>query len=83
MKHAVKPLLVILSAVGLCSCESLPSTDPFDRDVFVSRGGFVGRGGFVPSRDQALYGAYNERLNEVGVGSGNIEKMNAFYSSNW
>jgi hypothetical protein len=80
MKYAVKPLLVILGAVGLCSCESLPSTDPFDRG-FVS--GFGGRGGFVPSRDQALYDAYNERLSEVSVGSGNIEKMNAFYSSNW
>jgi hypothetical protein len=82
MKCAVKPLLVILGAVGLCSCESLPSTDPFG-DAFVTRGGFIGRGGFVPSRDQGLYDAYNERLNEVGVGSGNIEKMNTFYSSNW
>ena len=81
MKYAVKPLLVILGAVGLCSCESLPSTDSFDRGGFVS--GFGGRGGFVPLRDQGLYDAYNERLNEVGVGSGNIEKMNAFYSSNW
>jgi hypothetical protein len=81
MKYAVKPLLAILAAAGLCSCESLPSTDSFDRGGFVS--GFGVRGGFVPSRDQGLYDAYNERLSEVSVGSGNVERMNAYYSSNW
>jgi hypothetical protein len=71
MKYAVKTLLTILGAVGLCSCESLPFSDPFDR------------GGYIPSRNQAIYDTYNRRLSELGADAGNIEKMNAFYSSNW
>lgn len=71
MKYAVKSLLAILGVVGLCSCESLPYTDPFDR------------GGYVPSRNQALYDLYNARLGEVSAGVGNIERMNALYSPGW
>ena len=71
MKYAAKTLLTILGAVGLCSCESLPSTDPFDQ------------GEYVPSRNEALYHAYSEWRSELGNDVGNIKKMNAFYSPNW
>jgi hypothetical protein len=71
MKYAVKTLLTILGVVGLCSCESLPVGDPFDQ------------GEYVPSRDQALYHAYNGWRGELGEDVGNIKKMNTFYSSNW
>ena len=77
MKYAAKTLLTILGAVGLCSCESLPFNDPFDQ------AGFVDRGGFVPSRNQAIYDAYNSRLSAVGADVGNIQRMNAYYSPNW
>jgi hypothetical protein len=75
MKYAVKPLLTLLGAVGLvvglCSCESLPSTDQFDRD------------GYVPSREEALSDAYHGWRSEVGAGGANIEKMRSFYTPNW
>jgi hypothetical protein len=73
MKYAVKPLLAILGAVGLCSCASLPFSDPFDR------------GENLPSRNQALdrAQAYMGWRSEIGHDGANIEKMNALYSSNW
>jgi hypothetical protein len=71
MKQAVKTLSLILGAVGLCSCESLPSTDSLDR------------GGYVPSRAEVLSHAYHGFRSEVGADGANIEKMNAFYTPNW
>ena len=75
MKHAVKPVLTVLGAVGavmgLCSCESLPTTDQFDRD------------GYVPSRSQALSEAYHGMRSEIGADGANIQKMRSFYTPNW
>jgi hypothetical protein len=71
MKYAVRTLLTILGAVGLCSCESLPSTDSFDR------------GGYVPSRADALSHTYHGFRNELGADGANIEKLGAYYSPNW
>jgi hypothetical protein len=71
MKYAVKTLLALLGTVGLCSCESLPTGDPFDRD------------GFVPSRTQSLSDAYHGMRSAVGTGGSNIDRMNAFYTPNW
>ena len=71
MKYAVRTLVAILGVVGLCSCESLPSSDPFDQ------------GEHVPSRNQALYEQYNGWQSNLDSQGANIQKMNAFYSSNW
>jgi hypothetical protein len=69
MKTALKSLLMIVGAVGLCSCESMPAADSF-----------VG-GQFISSRDQALYEQYQERRSEVGYGEAFIDKLSALYSS--
>jgi hypothetical protein len=75
MKYAVKPLLSLLGAValvvGLCSCESLPSTDQSDR------------ASYVPSRDRALSDAYHGMRSEIGADGANIMKMRSLYSPNW
>ncbi len=78
MKTALKSLLIIAGAVGLCSCESMPATDSFDGGQFISsRGG----GQFISSRDQALYEQYQDGLSEVGYGEAFIGELNAVYSS--
>jgi hypothetical protein len=71
MKTALKSLLIIVGAVGLCSCESMPDTDS---DTFVG-------GQFISSRDQALYEQYQEGRSEVGYGEAFIDELNAWYST--
>jgi len=69
MKYAVRAVLAISGVVGLCSCESLPTGDPFEQPG--------------PSKEEAIYRSYNNFRSNLGAAVGDVVKMNAYYSPNW
>jgi|HubBroStandDraft_3_1064219.scaffolds.fasta_scaffold918341_1 hypothetical protein len=68
MKHAARILLVIVGAVGLSACESLPVSDSLDQ------------GEPVPTRAEALSKSYLQWRSELGAQNATIERMFSRYS---
>jgi hypothetical protein len=71
MKHAIRVVFGMVCVAALCSCESLPTTDLYERASYLS------------PQNQAYSNSHSAFRSAVGQGQSNFGKMNDVYSATW